>query len=76
MCVPYSQRNPRTRNLLAIGNLCLVAGLMLWNFAHPDSQIQRNWIHGLTGLLMGFSIAVNLCMLRFARRPSQNQPLT
>jgi hypothetical protein len=49
---------------------------MLWNFAHPDSQIQRNWIHGLTGLLMGFSIAVNLCMLRFARRPSQNQPLT
>jgi len=49
---------------------------LLWNFAHPGSQIEKNWLHGLTGLLIGFSITVNLCMLRFARRPNQNQPLS
>jgi hypothetical protein len=76
MCVPYSQHAPRIRRVLAIGNLCLVAGLLLWNFARPANQIQQNLLHGLTGLLIGFSITVNLCMLRFARRPNQNQPLT
>lgn len=76
MCVPYSQHDPRTRNLLAIGNICLIAGLLLWNFALPDSQIQKNWLHGLTGLLMGFSITVNLCVLRFTRHRDQNRPLT
>jgi hypothetical protein len=76
MCEPYSHRNPQTRRVVAIGNLCLVAGLLLWNFARPANQIQQNLLHGLTGLLIGFSITVNLCMLRFARRPNQNQPLT
>jgi hypothetical protein len=76
MCLPYSQHDRRTRRLLAISNLCLIAGLLLWNFAHPANPIQKNWLDGMCGLFLGFYITVNLCLLRFARRPGQNQPLT
>jgi hypothetical protein len=61
---------------MVIGNLCLVAGLLLWNFAHPTSQIEKNVMHAVTGLLMGISIAINLFALRFARRCNMDQPLT
>ena len=76
MCVPYSQQDPQSRRLMVIGNLCLVAGLLLWNFAHPATQIEKNCLHALTGLLMGISIAINLYVLRFARRCSLNQLLS
>lgn len=75
MCVPYREHDPRTRRLLAIGNMCLVAGLLLWNFARPANQIHRNWLDALCGLLMGFSITINLYAARFAHRRSPNQPV-
>ncbi|MGA2851281.1 MAG: hypothetical protein ABSE46_19945 [Terracidiphilus sp.] len=68
MCEPSSQPDPRTRRLFAIGNLCLVAGLLLWSFVHPVNQVEKNWLHGLTGLLTGCSIVVNLYAFRLARR--------
>jgi hypothetical protein len=67
MCVPYRQLDPKTRRLVAIGNLCLVIGLLLWNFVHPSSQIEKNWLDGVTGLLMGLSIGINLFAFRFAQ---------
>jgi hypothetical protein len=76
MCIPNHQLDTRTKRLMAIGNLCLVAALLLWNFVHPSSQIQKDWLHGIYGFLMGLSITINLCALRFARRRGAASPLS
>ena len=73
MCIPNRQLDPKTRRMRVIGNVCLVAGLLLWNcdqwhWLQVSGQIERNWFQALVGLLMGVSIGVNLFGLRFARR--------
>jgi hypothetical protein len=76
MCLSNRQLDANTKHLMSIGNLCLVAGLLLWNFVHPSSQIQKDWLHGIYGFLMGLSITINLCALRFARRRGAASPLS
>jgi hypothetical protein len=68
MCVPYRQLSSKIRRLIALGNLCLVVGLLLWSFVHPAGQIERNWVHTASGFLIGLSIAINLFALIGARR--------
>jgi ethanolamine ammonia-lyase large subunit len=55
-----------------MGNVSLVVGLLLSAFVHPDSQIVRNWLHGICGFLLGISIAINLCALIRCRRKKQS----
>jgi hypothetical protein len=68
MCVPIRQRDARTRFLLLIGNLSLAIGIILWTFVRPSIAAGHAWLDGLCGLLIGFSIAVNLGALVRARR--------
>jgi hypothetical protein len=68
MCIPIRQLDPKTRRLLAIGNISLVVGLLLWLFVHPSGQIEKNWLHAVCGFLLGLSVTINLMGLVFARR--------
>jgi hypothetical protein len=68
MCIPIRQLDPKTRRLLAIGNMSLVVGLLLWLFVHPSGQIEKNWLHAVCGFLLGLSVTINLMGLVFARR--------
>jgi hypothetical protein len=49
---------------MAIGNICLVIGLLLWLFVHPAGQFSRDALHFVCGLLLGLSITINLITLR------------
>lgn len=55
--------DPRRRRLMVLANLSLVAGLLWWNFARPAGPY-KNWLDAVCGLLLGFSIGVNLLVLR------------
>jgi hypothetical protein len=68
MGIPNRQLDPKTRRLLAIGNISLVVGLLLWLFVHPSGQIEKNWLHAVCGFLLGLSATINLMGLVFARR--------
>lgn len=73
MCIPNRQLDRKTRRLMAIANISLVIGLLLWLFAHPSGQLERNCLHGICGFLLGLSITVNLFGLRVARRCRMRQ---
>lgn len=68
MCIPIHQLDIKTRRRMVLGNICLVIGLLLWLFVHPSGQIERDWVQGFSGLLLGISIGINLFGLRLARR--------
>ena len=76
MYFPNRNLNPRDRKILQIGNLSLVAGLLLWMFVHPTGQFEKNWLHAAYGFLLGLSIAINLFGLKFARRCTEIEPST
>ena len=73
MCIPNQQLNRKTRSLMAIGNIALVIGLLLWLFVHPAAQVERNWLHAVCGFLLGLSITFNLYGLWSARRNRAKQ---
>jgi hypothetical protein len=58
---------------MAIGNISLVIGLLLWLFVHPSGQMERNWLHGACGLLLGISIAISIFVFVIARRCREKQ---
>jgi hypothetical protein len=65
------QLTPKARRFLAIGNLCLVAGLMLTLFGNGLGLPQSNLLDGLRGFLLGLAITFNFYALRLARsRPN------
>jgi hypothetical protein len=68
MCLPYRQRDPRTRVLMIAANLSLVAGVLLLDLARHQPSPTPGWLDALTGFFMGFSIAANLFVARSARR--------
>jgi uncharacterized membrane protein len=68
MCLPNRRLDPKSRLALGIGNFSLAAGLLMLNSSHPSSQIARNWLHGVGGMLLGISIGVNLMRLIANRR--------
>ena len=75
MCVPIWQRDPRTRFMMVLGNLSLVAAFLIWNFARfstaaPHSVAWRAWMDGLSGLFFGIAIGANLAALLRQRRCS------
>ena len=58
----------RTRRMVALSNLGLAVGLSLNLFVHPQSAMARDWVHGVSGMLMGISLGVNLFGLRRSER--------
>lgn len=74
MSLKFRQLDRKSRRLFAIADLCLPAGLILLILLHPASQLERNWLHGVAGFLLGLSITINLFGLRRARGVSQTKP--
>ncbi|MGA9668919.1 MAG: hypothetical protein WBQ94_06905 [Terracidiphilus sp.] len=68
----YRHLDMKSRLTLTIGNIALSSGLILWVFVHPSTQVEKDWLHGLCGFLLGLSITINLFMLRFAGRCGPN----
>ncbi|MGD0891097.1 MAG: hypothetical protein ABR923_06145 [Terracidiphilus sp.] len=68
MSFKFRQLDPKSRRLIAAGNLCLAAGLLILNLPHPANQTERNWFHGIGGFLIGLSISISLSALFVARR--------
>jgi hypothetical protein len=68
MCIPNRLLDRKTRRLMALANISLVIGLLLWQFVHPYGQIERNWLDAACGFLLGLSIAINLIGLIFGKR--------
>lgn len=48
------------RRMVAAANGCLAAGLMLFLFAHPASQLLLDVVHGAAGLLLGVCLSLHL----------------
>jgi len=61
--------NRKDRLTFAAGNLCLSLGLLLRLFVHPAGQLQKDWLDGIVGLMMGVAIAINLASLYKAGKP-------
>ena len=73
MCIPNQKLDKKSRRLMALANISLVIGLLLWLFVHPTVQIEKNWLHAVCGFLLGLSVTINLFGLWFARRCRQKQ---
>jgi len=73
MSFTYRNLDSKARRLIAIGNLCMAVGLLLMLFVHPSGNTGRNWLHAVTGFLLGLSIAINLFAFSFARRCREKQ---
>jgi hypothetical protein len=67
------QLDPKVRRRVALGNVCLALGLVLFFFVHPANQTLLNITHGVSGLLLGISIGINLFAWRLARRCREKQ---
>jgi Zn-dependent protease len=68
MCICNRQLDPKGRRLRVLANLSLVLGLLLWIFVHPSVRLERDWVDGACGFLLGLSITCNLFGLWRARR--------
>ena len=57
--------------LIRAGMFCLAVGLVSHRYIHPPGDFWQGFADGLFGLLIGMSIALNLCGLA-RRRQQQN----
>lgn len=56
-----------------VGRMCLVIGLLCQMFFHPATEVGRDLVHGLCGLLIGLSLGLlvgSAFMIRRQRRAS------
>lgn len=73
MSIARRNLDPKAKRLIAIANLSLAIGLLLILFVHPSGNTGRNWLHAVSGFLLGLSIAINLFAFRFASRCREKQ---
>ena len=74
MCIARRNLTPKARRLLVIGNLCLVAGLILSIFDKDLGEHHATLFHSVRGFLIGLSIALNFGALRMSRNDCLPQP--
>jgi len=55
-------------NLMRLGLVCLVLGILSQRFVHPSSHLSAAFIDGMTGFLFGVSIACLLMSIRLKGR--------
>jgi hypothetical protein len=67
MSLRHRLRAPRTRRLVAVGNVCLATSLSLRLFVHPSNPLADASLHALSGFLLGLSIVISLSALRRPR---------
>jgi hypothetical protein len=74
MCLARRNLTPKAQRFLAIGNLCLAAGLTMSVF-DTDLGLNHAAIYdGLRGLLIGIALAFNFGALRMSANCRQPQP--
>jgi len=59
-------------NVVRAGMFCLAVGLVAQRYVHPPGAFWQGFVSGVSGLLIGMSIALNLryLVLRRARKNS------
>lgn len=62
-------RDPRA--LITAGTSCLAIALLAQRFLHPDADFWQGFVAGLTAVLIGLSIVLNLRGLALRRRSPQ-----
>lgn len=63
-------KSRKSRLMLSAGMFALAVGLILFNFVHPASHAGKDWLDGISGFLVGISIALNIGSLLIAKRQS------
>jgi hypothetical protein len=66
----FGKRSPDSRPLIRIATMCMIVGMMWPYLFRPATQLGKNLSHAWCGLLLGFSIAVNLGALWVRGRQS------
>jgi hypothetical protein len=74
MCLERRNLTPKARRFLAIGNLCLVAGLTLSIFDKDLGLHHQDLYDALRGFFLGLAITFIFFAFRLARRCSEDQP--
>ncbi len=74
MCLSRRNLSPKARRFLAIGNLCLFAGIMMSILAKDFGLHHEALYDSLRGLLLGLAIGFNYGALRLSRNCPQNHP--
>lgn len=74
MFIRIRKFDPKARGRMALANISLVFGLLLWLFVHPAGQVERDWLHAICGFLLGVSIVVNLLTFWSSKRCGETQP--
>jgi hypothetical protein len=64
MCLARSNLSLKARRFLAIGSLCLVAGLLMSLFDKDLGRQHASLYDALRGFLIGLSVAFNFVALR------------
>ena len=63
-----AKRLTHSKHWIAAGQLSLVCGIVLQRFLHPSTDFWQGFAAGLSGVLIGLSIVLNLRGLSLWRR--------
>jgi hypothetical protein len=74
MCLARRNLSPKARRFLAIGNLCLVAGLLPSIFGKDLGLHQTALYDATRGFFLGLAITFIFFAFRLARRCPEDQP--
>ncbi len=74
MCLERRNLSPKARRFLAIGNLCLVAGLTLSIFDKDLGLHHQDLYDALRGFFLGLAITFIFFAFRLTRKSPQDQP--
>ena len=50
----------KAKAMWTVGTLSISFALLLRLFVHPSTALGTNWLHGISGFLIGISIVLNL----------------
>jgi hypothetical protein len=60
----------KSKRMLSAGMFALAASLILFTQVHAATASGKDWLDGISGFLMGISIALNLGSILVAKRQS------
>ena len=71
MCLARQNMPRKARTLFSLGNLSLCAGIVSSRVTDGLNQHQNNWLHFLSGFLLGLAIVLLFAAVRLTRRQRQ-----
>ena len=66
----YRNRLRDPQAMIAAGMFCLATGIVAQRFIHPPTDFWQGFVAGLSGMLIGLSIVLNLRGLMLRKRRS------